>query len=154
MYEAVTTQNVISAATETSKPPTSSAFVWPSATSASGIVASRRFWRLYSVRNASCFTVAYAPTATISVVSSANGIQPRNFLKRVRSPIRAALASDARADDRLDDAPLAEVLARDLVDDPSARHHDDAVAQPGELERVARLDDDRDASFAFARSAS
>ena len=38
VYEATTTQNVISAATETSKPPTSSAQVWPSETRASGIV--------------------------------------------------------------------------------------------------------------------
>ena len=35
--EAVTTHIVISAATETSKPPTSSALAWPSETSASGI---------------------------------------------------------------------------------------------------------------------
>ncbi len=44
--EAMTTHSVISAATETSKPPTSSAFVWPIETSASGIVASSRFSRL------------------------------------------------------------------------------------------------------------
>ncbi len=34
---------------------------------------------------------------------------------------------------------------RDLLDDAPARHDDDAVAQPGELERVARLDDGGDA---------
>src|SRR5947207_2436029 len=50
-----------------------------------------------------------------------------------------------RADDRLDDALLAEVVGADLVDDPAARDHDDAVAEAGELERVARLDDHRDA---------
>ena len=44
--EAVTTHIVINAATETSKPPTSSALVWPSETSASGIVARSRFRRL------------------------------------------------------------------------------------------------------------
>ena len=48
VYDATTTQNVMSAATETSKPPTSSALVWPSETSASGIVTSSRLWRLYS----------------------------------------------------------------------------------------------------------
>ena len=53
VYEAVTMHIVISAATETSKPPTSSAQVWPSETSASGIVASSRLRRLYWPRNAS-----------------------------------------------------------------------------------------------------
>ena len=33
----------------------------------------------------------------------------------------------------------------DLVDDLPARHHDHPVAEPGQLERVTRLDDDRDA---------
>ena len=56
VYEASTTQNVISAATETSKPPTRSAVVCPSETSASGIVARRRLLRLYYVRNASSRT--------------------------------------------------------------------------------------------------
>src|SRR5690242_21705058 len=51
----------------------------------------------------------------------------------------------ARADDRLDDAPLAQLLARDLLHDAPARHHDHAVAEPGELERIARLDDRRHA---------
>ena len=46
VYEAVTTHSVISAATETSKPPTSSALVWPIETRASGIVARRRLRRL------------------------------------------------------------------------------------------------------------
>ena len=51
--DAVTTHIVTSAATEMSKPPTSKAFVWPIATSARGIVESRRLLMLYSVRNAS-----------------------------------------------------------------------------------------------------
>ena len=46
VYEATTTHSVISAPTETSKPPTSSALVWPIETSASGIVASSRLLRL------------------------------------------------------------------------------------------------------------
>ena len=46
VYEASTTQNVSRGPTETSKPPTSSAQVWPIATSASGIVASSRFRKL------------------------------------------------------------------------------------------------------------
>jgi hypothetical protein len=46
VYDAVTTHSVIRAATETSKPPTSSAHVWPIETSASGIVASSRLRRL------------------------------------------------------------------------------------------------------------
>ena len=58
---------------------------------------------------------------------------------------RGVSGTGARADDRLDDPALAELLAADLVDDLPARHHDDAVAEPGELERVARLDDDGDA---------
>ncbi len=37
----------------------------------------------------------------------------------------------------------------DLVDDLPARHHDDAVTEPRELERVARLDDGRDAVLCF-----
>src|SRR6266571_1744418 len=53
------------------------------------------------------------------------------------------LPTDAGADDRLDDPAFTELLAVDLVDDPPARHHDDAVTEPGELERIARLDDDR-----------
>ena len=52
--DAVTTHIVISAATETSNPRTSSAHVCPIATSASGIVVINRFPRLYFVRNASC----------------------------------------------------------------------------------------------------
>src|SRR5581483_3448367 len=52
--------------------------------------------------------------------------------------------SDPRADDGLDDAALPELVARDLVDDHAARHHDDAVAEAGELERVAGLDEHRD----------
>ena len=55
------------------------------------------------------------------------------------------LGTDARAHDRLDDPALAELVAADLVDDRPARHHDDAVTEPGELERIARLDDDRNA---------
>jgi hypothetical protein len=51
--DAVTTHIVIRAATETSKPPTSMAAVWPIATRARGIVASRRLLMLYCVRNAS-----------------------------------------------------------------------------------------------------
>jgi len=46
VYDATTTHSVIRAATETSKPPTSNALVWPSETSASGIVASSRLRRL------------------------------------------------------------------------------------------------------------
>ena len=46
VYEAMTTDSVISAPTETSKPPTSSALVCPSETRASGIVSRRRFRRL------------------------------------------------------------------------------------------------------------
>jgi hypothetical protein len=53
VYEAVTTHIVTSAATETSKPPTSRALVCPIATSASGMVLRRRLPRLYFVRNAS-----------------------------------------------------------------------------------------------------
>ena len=59
-----------------------------------------------------------------------------------------------RADDRFDDPTFAELVAGDLVDDLPARHHDDPVAEAGELERVARLDDRGDALFAFSRSAS
>ena len=46
VYEATTTHSVISAPTETSNPPTSSALVCPIETSASGIVASSRLLRL------------------------------------------------------------------------------------------------------------
>ncbi len=53
VYEARTTQNVMSAATETSKPPTSSAQVCPSETRASGIVRRSRLLRLKLVRKAS-----------------------------------------------------------------------------------------------------
>ena len=64
-------------------------------------------------------------------------------------PASAAAAgrsgTGARADDRLDDPAFAELVAADLVDDRPARHHDDAVAEPGELERIARLDDDGNA---------
>ena len=92
--EAVTTHIVTSAATEMSKPPTSSAFVWPIATSARGIVASRRLLMLYSVRNASWRTAVYAPTARIRTASSTSGIQPRNLKCRPpwchrRSPPRS-----------------------------------------------------------------
>src|ERR1700693_3795197 len=55
---------------------------------------------------------------------------------------RRLSCADARAHDRLDDPALAELVAADLVDDRPARHHDDAVTEPGELERIARLDDD------------
>src|SRR5262245_17276932 len=51
----------------------------------------------------------------------------------------------AGTDDRLDDATLAELCLRDLVDDPATRHDHDAIAETGELERVARLDDRGDA---------
>ena len=57
VYDASTTQNVISAATDTSKPPTRSAVACPSETSARGMVAKRRLLRLYDVRNASSLTV-------------------------------------------------------------------------------------------------
>ena len=40
---------------------------------------------------------------------------------------------------------LAEVGLRDLVDDATTRHHDDAIAEPGQLDRVARLDQHRGA---------
>src|SRR2546427_7521460 len=49
--------------------------------------------------------------------------------------------TDARAHDGLHDPALTELVATDLVDDRPARHHDDAVTEPGELERIARLDD-------------
>ena len=46
VYDATTTHIVISAPTDTSKPPTSSALAWPNETRASGKVARRRFPRL------------------------------------------------------------------------------------------------------------
>src|SRR6266852_7880703 len=50
--------------------------------------------------------------------------------------------TDAGTHDGLADPALTELVAADLVDDRPARHHDDAVTKPGELERIARLDDD------------
>ena len=50
-----------------------------------------------------------------------------------------------RADDRFDDPAFPELVAGDLVDDLPARHDDDPVAEAGELERIARLDDHRNA---------
>src|ERR1700693_6359755 len=55
---------------------------------------------------------------------------------------RRLSCTDARTHDGLDDPALTELVAADLVDDRPARHHDDAVTEPGELERIARLDDD------------
>ena len=154
--EAVTTQSVTSAPTEMSKPPTRSAFVWPIATSASGMVVSSRLLRLYSVRNASCATVAYAPRPTMSRPRKASGIQPRNLgaggqrrgRPRAHDVVPPWSGDDLapqvpRPDDGLDDPALAQLRRRDLVDDPATRHHDDAIAETRELERIARLDDDR-----------
>src|SRR5581483_3630877 len=90
----------------------------------------------------------------MSAPTSARGSQPRSAGTR---PMRSAAAVAAtmhltratrrraadRADDRLGDAALAQLAAGDLVHDPSAREDDDPVAQPGQLERVARLDDHR-----------
>src|SRR5581483_8603548 len=91
---------------------------------------------------------------TVSAPTRARGSQPRSAGTR---PMRSAAALSAtmrltrathrraadRADDRLGDAALAQLAAGDLVHDPSAREDDDPVAQPGQLERVARLDDHR-----------
>ena len=49
----------------------------------------------------------------------------------------------AAACDVADEAQLVELVARDLLDDLTARHHEDAVAEPGELEGVARLHEHR-----------
>ncbi len=50
--DAMTTQNVMSAATETSKPPTSSATAWPIETMISGNAARSRLLRFSLLRNA------------------------------------------------------------------------------------------------------
>src|SRR6187200_3060460 len=138
----------MSAATETSKPPTSRAHVCPSETSASGIVRSRRLLRLKLVRKASCRIAAYAPTATMRTVMRTSGsallslpslttpppVLPEPGSGHWRGSRRSPPRCGARPAGRLD-----------LVHDPTARHHDDPVAQTGKLERVARLDDRRDA---------
>ena len=43
----------------------------------------------------------------------------------------------------LDDAVLVQFVAGDLLDDLAPREDEDAVAEPGELEGVARLHEDR-----------
>src|SRR3989475_13302547 len=73
--------------------------------------------------------------------SGLRGASCRSRVARAHAPPPAG----ARADDRLDDPAFVELLAGNLLDDPPTGHHDDAVTEPGELERVARLDDDGDA---------
>ena len=105
--------------------------------------------RLKLVRKASWRTVANAPTARIRTVIRTSGNAPLNL--PILTPSSPALSvaclsgTGPRADDRLDDPAFPELVAGDLVDDPTARHHDDPVAEAGELERVARLDDRGDA---------
>ncbi len=105
--------------------------------------------RLKLVRKASCRTVAKTPTATISAVIRTSGNAPLNLPILTPAPRssqgRLLPRTRPRAHDRLDDPALPELVAGDLVDDLPARHHDDAVAEAGELERVARLDDGGDA---------
>ena len=76
VYDASTTQNVISAATDTSKPPTRSAVVCPIATSASGIVVRSRLLRLYEVRNASSRPPCRRRARRSASTSGASGSQP------------------------------------------------------------------------------
>ena len=89
----------------------------------------------------------------ISAVISTSGSQPR-VMRRPFVLADGDLGTGARTDDRLDDSPLPELVAWNLLDDAPARHDDDAVAEARELERVARLDDGGDSSSAFARNAS
>ena len=99
----------------------------------------------------------YRPSPRIKASMAAIGAQrPRCSWRRSTiagpSPAAALTMSAAcqssgpvrrrQADDRGDDPTLAEIVARDLVDDPSARHHDHAIAQTRQLDRVAGLDDD------------
>ena len=58
---------------------------------------------------------------------------------------RPPSASAAGADDRLDDSLLAQLLVGDLVGHPAPGDDEHAVAETGELERIARLDDHRHA---------
>ena len=90
------------------------------------------------------------PSATISAVISTSGSQPR-VTRALLHPRGRRRGTRARADDRLDDPPLPELVARDLLDDAPARHDDDAVAEARELERVAGLDDGGD-SFVRLRA--
>ena len=75
--DATTTHSVMSAATETSKPPTSSATAWPIETMISGSAARSSALRFSLLRNADECALAYAPSAMISVVNSTSGSQPR-----------------------------------------------------------------------------
>src|SRR5438876_1491643 len=82
---------------------------------------------------------------------SKRGIEPRNEMSSRRAPgsricalvrrERHHVDGGTQAHDRLDDPPLAQLLMRDLVDDLTAREHDHAIAETGELDRVARLYD-------------
>ena len=56
-----------------------------------------------------------------------------------------ASASAAGADDRLDDSLLAQLLVGNLVGHPAPRDDQHTIAETGELERIARLDDHRHA---------
>src|SRR5438309_1422329 len=107
------------------------------------------------------------PTADVSVLITSGLIVPsaRSRRRRARGSTSSSMRvasmratscpsclrhagrrpADTGAYDRLDDPALAELVAADLVDDPAAGDHDDPVAEAGELERVARLDDRRNA---------
>ena len=110
----------------------------PMATSASGIAVSRRSRRLYSVRNASCPS-GRVRTEREDQRRHQRERQPRTRRAHAVSPTtrEPTIASTMRRSPRLG--------RLDLVDDPAARHDDDAVTEPGELEGIARLDDDCDA---------
>ena len=62
------------------------------------------------------------------------------------APCRLLRGVRGRADRGVDDPLLGHGVALERRDGLAARHHDHAVAQPLELERVARGDDDRHAA--------
>src|SRR3954447_24654569 len=100
------------------------------------------------------------PTASISAIIATREIpvRPRSraaratfalthMLPLLKTPI-GRLGTSPPTHDRLHDAPLAQLLTRDFIDDPPTGQDDHAVAQARQLDRVARADDD---AHAFVR---
>ena len=174
----MTTPNVTIAPTDRSSDPTSSAWVWPIATTASGsgqeqdardvrrvdepgeprgrvargphrsagagAPPASRAGTGRSCATCSCRARRAGPcgprglAASVRSVTPCPGATPPSAWPRP-SGDRPARDMPGSADDRLDDAELVQLVARDLLDDLPPRHHEHPVAEPGELERVARL---------------
>ena len=135
--DAVTTHIVTSAATEMSKPPTSKR-----------VRLADRDEREGHRREQEVVDVVLGQERVLTHRRVRADREDQHRQQHERNPAAEAHAlrpRDAAADDRLDDPAFAELVPSDLVDDLPARHHDDAVAEPGELERIARLDDERHA---------